>query len=352
MATIKQVADMAQVSTATVSYVLNGTGTVTEPVRRRVLDAVAALDYQPSYAARSLRTRSRTLGLVLPALPGYVADPLLAELLSGISEGAAARGYYVLLATARANEPDATLAARLVRSGRVDGVVLLDLLADDERAAALRAQGVPHVCVGQPADEAASPFVAVDGRQGARLATRHLLGLGHTRVAMIALPSDLADSEPRQQGYADALAEAGAPFDEQLVVEAGRTNADGYAAMQELLGLPEPPDAVLACSDALALGALHALRDAGADVGGDVSLVGWDDAPLAAHTHPPLTTLRYDRPALGAQLAATLIAAAERRHDEPRSTLLPMRLVIRKSTRDARAGQMRPAGAPDASASG
>jgi DNA-binding LacI/PurR family transcriptional regulator len=230
MATIKQVADMARVSTATVSYVLNGTGTVTEPVRQRVLEAAAALDYQPSYAARSLRTHARTLGLVLPALPGYVADPLLAELLSGISEGAAARGYYVLLATARAEEPDAQLAARLVRSGRVDGVVLLDLLADDERAAALRAQNVPHVCAGQPAGAGteASPFVAVDGRQGA------------------------------------------------------------------------------------------------------------DDAPLAAHIHPALTTLRYDRQALGAQLAATLIAVAEHRDDEPRGTLLPMRLVIRKSTRNTR----------------
>jgi LacI family transcriptional regulator/LacI family repressor for deo operon, udp, cdd, tsx, nupC, and nupG len=338
MATIKQVADMARVSTATVSYVLNGTGTVTEPVRQRVLEAAAALDYQPSYAARSLRTHARTLGLVLPALPGYVADPLLAELLSGISEGAAARGYYVLLATARAEEPDAQLAARLVRSGRVDGVVLLDLLADDERAAALRAQNVPHVCAGQPAGAGteASPFVAVDGRQGALLATRHLLGIGHRRVAMIALPSDLADSEPRQQGYAEALEEAGAPFAPELVVEAGRTNADGYAAMQELLGLPEPPDAVLACSDALALGALHALRDADVEVGRDVSLVGWDDAPLAAHIHPALTTLRYDRQALGAQLAATLIAVAEHRDDEPRGTLLPMRLVIRKSTRNTR----------------
>jgi DNA-binding LacI/PurR family transcriptional regulator len=338
MATIKQVASMARVSTATVSYVLNGTGTVTEPVRLRVLEAAAALDYQPSYAARSLRTHARTLGLVLPALPGYVADPLLAELLSGISEGAAARGYYVLLATARAEEPDALLAARLVRSGRVDGVVLLDLLADDERAAALREQGVPHVCAGQPSGSAAqaSPFVAVDGRQGAALATRHLLSIGHRRIAMIALPSDLADSAPRQQGYAEALAQAGAAFAEELVVEAGRTNADGYAAMQELLGLPEAPDAVLACSDALAFGALHALRDAGVEVGHDVSLVGWDDAPLAAHTHPTLTTLRYDRQALGAQLAATLIAVAERRDDEPQHTLLPMRLVIRKSTRNAR----------------
>ncbi|MBC8074900.1 MAG: substrate-binding domain-containing protein, partial [Chloroflexales bacterium] len=191
---------------------------------------------------------------------------------------------------------------------------------------------------GQPADAAtgASPYVAVDGRQGAQLATRHLLSIGHARIAMIALPSDLADSEPRQQGYADALAEAGVRFEEQLIVEAGRTNADGYAAMQELLSLPEPPDAVLACSDTLALGALHALRDAGVEVGRDVSLVGWDDAALAGHTHPPLTTLRYDRPAMGAQLAATLIALAERRDDEPRSTLLPMRLVIRKSTRNTR----------------
>lgn len=332
VATIKQVADMAGVSTATVSYVLNGTGTVTEAVRQRVLQAVAALDYQPSYAARSLRTRSRTLGLVLPATPGRLADPLLAELLSGLTEAAAERGYYLLLATAGPQEPEERLCQRLARSGRVEGVVLLDIGADDGRAAFLREQGVAHVCAGPLPDEVDSLCVAVDGRAGARLAVGHLLHSGYRRVGLIALPPELADSEPRYQGYCDALEAAGLPVDPELIVEAGRSHNDGYAAMQELLGLPEPPDAVLACSDELAFGALHASGDAGLEVGRDLGLMGWDDAPLAAHSHPPLTTLYASRQQLGAELARLLISAIEGRSVGPRHVTLPMRLVVRKST--------------------
>ncbi len=332
MATIKQVADLAGVSTATVSYVLNGTGTVTEAVRQRVLQAAATLDYQPSYAARSLRTRSRTLGLVLPATPGRLADPLLAELLSGLTEAAAAGGYYLLLATAEQDEPEGRLCQRLARSGRVDGVVLLDLSADDERVQFLRDQGVPHVCAGPLPDHIDSPCVAVDGRGGAMLAVRHLLHQGYQQIGLIALPSELADSEPRYSGYCQALEEAAHAVEPQLIVEAGRSHSDGYAAMQELLGLPEPPDAVLACSDELAFGALHAIQDAGLDVGSDMGLMGWDDAPLAAHSHPTLTTLRVPRQRLGAQLAELLVASIERQTVKSWHITLPMRLVIRKST--------------------
>jgi len=332
VATIKQVADLAGVSTATVSYVLNGTGTVTEAVKQRVLQAVATLDYQPSYAARSLRTRSRTLGLVLSATPGRLADPLLAELLSGLAEAAAALGYYLLLATAERDEPEERLCQRLARSGRVEGVVLLDLTLDDGRVVFLRQQGVHHVCAGPLPAEVDSLCVAVDGRGGALLAVRHLLHSGYRRLGLIALPSELADSEPRYSGYCAALEGADLEVDPQLIVEAGRGHGDGYAAMQELLGLPEPPDAVLACSDELAFGALHAIEDAGLEVGRELGLMGWDDAPLAAHSHPPLTTLHASRQQFGAQLAHLLVASIEGKSIEQRHVVLPMRLVVRKST--------------------
>src|SRR5215212_968267 len=133
-ATIKQVAALADVSTATVSYVLNGTGTVTEATRQRVMDVVARLNYQPSHAARSMRGRSYTLGLTLPALPGR-------------SDAAALRGYYLLLATAGA-ESEAELCMNLARTGRVDGLLLLDMQVDDERARTLCEANIPHACAG------------------------------------------------------------------------------------------------------------------------------------------------------------------------------------------------------------
>ena len=211
-------------------------------------------------------------------------------------------------------------------------MVLRDILVADERVSFLQAQGVPHVCAGPLPVGSPNLSVAVDGRAGASVAVRHLIALGHQRIGLIALPSEFADSEPRYAGYLDALEAAGVNTDPQWIVEAGRTQEDGYAAMQALLELPEPPDAVLACSDELAFGAMHALRDAGLEVGRDVSLVGWDDAPLAAHTHPPLTTLRVSRRKMGAHLAQLLIAAIEQRDKQLSSITMSVRLVVRKST--------------------
>lgn len=332
VATIKQVAKQAGVSAATVSYVLNGTGTVTEATRQRVLAAVHALDYQPSFAARSLRGRSHTLGLALPAMPGRLADPALAEVLASLADSATERGYQLLLAAPDGERSGTELCRSLARTGRVDGLVLLDMQVGDERAAALCELDFPHVCAGPAPDGCSSSSVVVDGADAAAQAVRHLLGLRHNRIGMIQLPSDLAETEPRYLGYVETLQAAGVEADPQLVVEAGRREEDGYQAMQELLGLPDPPTAVLACSDELALGAMHALYDASHDVGGDVSLVAFDDTPIAAHTHPPLTALRQPRAKVGMQLAHLLIEAIEQRESPPQHVVLNARLIVRKST--------------------
>lgn len=335
-ATIKQVANLARVSTATVSYVLNGTGTVTPETRQRVLDAVAELNYQPSHAARSLRGRSYTLGLALQALPNRLADPALAEVLAGFTDAAAQRNYHLLLATPAADQTEADFCLTLARTARVDGLLLFDTRVDDERVALLRSAGVPHVCAGPAPAGEGTPSVAIDGRAGAIQAVNHLLAHGHRRISLIQLPSELTESEPRYLGYVDALTEAGITIDPQLIVEAGRAEEDGYQAMNELLSLPQPPTAVLACSDELAFGAMHALYDAGLQVGTDISIVGFDDLPLAAHCHPPLTTLRQPRRKLGEHLAATLIAAIEDRNRQPESLTLGTRLIVRRSTGTSR----------------
>lgn len=328
--TIKQVAQMASVSTATVSYVLNGTGTVAEATRKRVLTAVDALGYQPHHAARSMRGRSQTLGLMLPARNDRLADPAYTEMLAGLAEAVAKRGYFLLIAKADSEEEEPHLCVSLAQTGRVDGVVLLDLRVDDPRALALSAAGIPHVCAGPAPRGSAS--VAIDGYGGAQQAVAHLVGLGHQRIGLIQLPSELAESEPRYQGYVAALAEAGIASDPELIVEAGLREQDGYQAIGELLDLPDPPTAVLACSDDLAFGALHALHDAELRVGVDISLVGFDDLPLAAHTQPPLTTLRQPRRALGEQIGEALHAAVLDRTTPARNVVLTPRLVVRRSS--------------------
>ncbi|NTW03791.1 MAG: LacI family transcriptional regulator [Oscillochloris sp.] len=332
MATIKDVAERAHVSTATVSYVLNGTGTVTEATRQRVMAAAAALNYQPNHAARSLRSRSHTLGLVLPARLKQLSDPALAELLDGLASAAAARGYFLLLASAGLAQPEELLGEQLLRGGRVDGLVLLDLRVDDLRVSHLLRLEAPMVCVGPPQAGQGCPCVGLDSYAGARSVVGHLLALGHRRIAQISLPSNLAESELFFQGYADALAEAQVELDPAYTVESGVTQDDGVAAMQELLALPDPPTAVFAASDALAFGAMHALRDAGIEVGREISLVGCGDVSLAAHMHPALTTLRAPRHALGMALAHRLIALVERQGVDSLDTLLGMQLIVRRTT--------------------
>ncbi len=329
---MKDVAERAGVSTATVSYVLNDVGGVTEATRQRVLAAIADLNYQPNYAARSLRSRSRTLGLMLPALDVRLSNPTLAEIIAGLTEAAAAQGYYLLLATANADQSEATLAEQLVRTGRVDGVALFDIQVDDDRASYLHECGVPLVCAGPlPAGSPVS-CVAVDAGAGARVAMQYLLGLGHSRIGLIMPPSNLATSDRAGQGYVDALTAAGYAIDPALMVEAGTARDTGITATEELLELPAPPTALLACSDELAFGAMHALRDAGLEVGRDVAVVGFDDVPMAAYVHPPLTAMHAPRHALGVQMAQTLIDAIEGRAAVPTHTLLEMRLMVRKST--------------------
>ncbi|MFQ3682807.1 LacI family DNA-binding transcriptional regulator [Roseiflexus sp.] len=331
-ATIKQVAQRAGVSVATVSYVLNGTGVVTDETRQRVLDAVAELNYQPQYAARSMRGRSHTLGVTLPSHPGRLAEPALAELMSGLADAAAARGYFLLLATAEADQDETELCLSLARTRRVDGLVLLDMQVNDARAQALAAAGVPHVCAGPPPSGIDSPAVVIDVHTAAIDATRYLLGLGHRRIGLIQLPSELALSEPIVNGYRQALTDAGLSFDATLVVESGRSEEDGYQAMTELLASSNPPTAVLAGSDELAFGAMHALTDARLVVGRDVALVGFDDLPLATHVNPPLTTVRQPRRAQGQQLAILLDDAILKRNVGARTVMLSAHLIIRRSS--------------------
>ncbi len=324
MATIKQVAAAAGVQPATVSYVLNGTGSVSAATRDRVLAAAAELKYSPSFSARSLKQqRSRTLGLML--LPANAGDRLT-MVLGGLAQGAALKGYDLLL-TASGQDELATY-AQLHRSRRVDGIVLLDARQDDERIPFVRELGIPYVCAGRPGGDSA--FVAIEGEAGTIEALAHLIVLGHERIGLITPPLELALAAEQDIGYRAALAEAGLPFDEQLVVEGGETEGEGYAAANDLLSLPEPPSAILAGSAALAFGALHAAHDAGLQVGKDLALIVFDDPPFAAHVAPPLTAVRLPLANVGRELANVLVAAIDGRK-QPHSVLLQAQLIVRQS---------------------
>jgi len=329
MTTIKQVAAAAGVQPATVSYVMNGTGSVSAATRERVLAAVAALNYAPSHLGRSLqRKHSRTLGLVLPS---GRTDERVATLLRGVADGAAEVGYDLLL-HAQGRDVEQTY-ADLHRSRRVDGVVILDVRQDDERVRVARGLGLPYICAGQPDDD--SPYVAIDVAAGTIEALAHLIVLGHERIGLLTPPLDLALATEQDAAYRGALEEAGIGFDEQLVLEGGTTESEGYQAASELLALPERPTAILAGSAALAFGTMLAAHDAGLRIGHDVALVVFDDPPAAAHMAPPLTAVRQPIYSVGRELVLGLVRLVEA-EQQPRAVLLQPQLIVRRSCGYAR----------------
>ncbi|HEU0242482.1 MAG TPA: LacI family DNA-binding transcriptional regulator [Candidatus Limnocylindrales bacterium] len=331
-ATSADVAARAGVSRTTVSFVLNGRvdAGIPEETRRRVEDAARELGYHPHGAAKALAGgASHTIGLVLRQSPDQVSvDALLAETLWGIGSEAHLGGYRVLVEPL---SPGERHYSDLVTSQRVDGLIVSGPRSDDEELAALVNGGFPIIVQGS-LPSLAVPSVDVDNRAGARTAVDHLLGLGHRRIACITnAPLAYTAAADRLAGYRDALEAASVPYAPELVVEGAFDAASGWTAMADLLGRAPDMTAVFVASDIVAFGALRAVREAGRRVPGDISVVGFDDIPLARHFDPPLTTIRLPARDLGAAAGRALVERLAGRAGMER-TLLPTELVVREST--------------------
>ncbi|HDN79776.1 MAG: LacI family transcriptional regulator [Chloroflexi bacterium] len=328
------VARKAGVSRTTVSFVLNNVpgARISEETRRRVLKAARELGYFPNAAARSLVSqKTRTIGLVLCQTPDQVFhDAFLPEVLHGISDVMRPAGYRVLVEPVEdVTRPNAYI--DLVLEQRIDGLILSGPRSDDAELPQLKEEGFPVILLGQ-LPGAGFPSVDVDNVEGARIAVEHLISLGHTRIGIITnAPPQYTGSAHRLEGYRLALAAHGIPFDENLVCYGNFTEGSGYRAMNELLGLANPPTAVFVASDLVAFGVLAAIRDRGLLVPRDIAVVGFDDVRMARYVTPPLTTVRLPAYELGQTAAQILVNWLEKGKEPPKLTLLPTELVIRKS---------------------
>jgi LacI family transcriptional regulator len=329
--TSADVAALAKVSRTTVSFVLNGRldAKIRPETAARVLAAAEELGYHPHAGARQLAGGiSRTLGLVLRQSPAQVAgDAMLAEIIRGVSRAARAADHRIIV---EALEPGEGSYADLVRSSRTDGLIIDGPRIDDPELAFLVADGFPIVIQGTIPGLSA-PSVDVDNYDGARKAVAHLIGLGHRSIACITnAPLAYTASAERLAGYRAALEAADLPYDSDLIGEGAFDAPSGNQAMQAVLGRCQPT-AVFAASDVVALGAIAALRAAGISVPDQVSVVGFDDIPVAAFIDPPLTTVRLPAHELGLAAGRALLDRIAGRPVEPR-TLLPTELVIRASS--------------------
>ena len=331
--TSADVASEAGVSRTTVSFVLNGRTDVKIPeeTRRRVIDAAERLGYHPHAPARQLAGgRSHILALVLRQSPEQIAaDAVLAETLRGLATAARSKGFRVMVDPLPVDGSAASYAG-LLRSQHADGLIISGPRIDDPQLLDLVRDGFPIVLQGTlPGLDVAS--VDVDNVAGARGAVEHLLALGHRRIACITnAPLVYTAAQERLEGYRQALSSAGLPIDDALVESADFDAPSGHAAMARLLERASFGAAFVA-SDVVALGAIGALREAGRRIPDDVSVVGFDDIPLAAYFDPPLTTVRLPAFELGQAAGRALLD----RIGDPAATeraLLPTELIVRAST--------------------
>jgi LacI family transcriptional regulator len=335
MATIHEVAKLSGVSVATVSRVFNGYTDVREETRRRVLATARELDYAPSAAARTLvRRRSQLIGVILFTEEySDLQHPFFLEVLVGLKHALGAQSYDLMLFAREQPGADGSHAfARRARHHRVDGVVVLAVDdAEDPELGKLLESETPVVAVDLVVNGPRATYVASDNVEGARLAVRHLHGLGHTRIATIAGRSHTKPAADRLLGYRAELQELGVERLPELEAAGDFYLRSGEEAMRGLLALDEPPTAVFAASDMMAVGAMRAIEQAGLRCPGDVAIVGFDDIQLAEYLTPPLTTIRQDKRGLGAAAARSLVQMIEDPGSAPPASMLPVELVARSS---------------------
>ncbi len=329
------VARRAGVSRATVSYVLNGLTDgrvpISEETRQRVLNAIAELGYEPDARAQALRSgNTKTIALIVPDL----RNPHFCEYATGIEEAARAAGYHLLLSSTTLNDEYAVDMFKDLARRRIDGLIIASsfILESDEAQATfaqIRKRGLPIV---ELSENYGVDFVSADYRKATAEVMSYLLSLGHQRIGMIYGVGGHELGQDRLQPYLDALQKANIPTETGLMAECGPTIDDGYQAALTLLDTPSRPTALLVINDLLAIGVVRASADLRLRIPNDLSVVSYDNIPMASFLVPRLTTVTKDAPALGKQ-AFELLLTRIQNPDLPRQQIRkPARLLIREST--------------------
>ncbi len=330
--TIRDVAAKAGVSHQTVSRVINDSERVLPETRAKVEVAIEALNFRPNAIARFMaHGRTRTLACLSPNLSDYT----FARLIEGAETEARQHGYFLFSASAPDETTFGDLVHELVDSRRTEGLLVFNPFADERHA--LLPEGVPTVFAGaRPRPETPTPAsvgsVALNDVEAARIATRHLIELGHRQIVCFTGPPPEDCVQDRCQGFRESLLEAGIAFELDMIVEGDWSASTGYDALQHLFTIGKMPTAIFSQNDRIAIGAMRAARDLGLSIPGQLSVIGVDDMPLASYFDPPLTTVRQDMFAIGREAARLLICAIEDPEAPRQQMQLPAELVVRNST--------------------
>lgn len=332
MATIKDVALQAGVSVTTVSHVVNDTRHVSAKVRERVELAIRELGYVPNAMARSLKSNTTsTLGMLIP----NSSNPYFAEIVRIVEDRCFGAGYTLVLCNTDDEPRRQSVYLQVLAERRIDGLIVVSTGADEDDSLATQLRGlrIPTVLVDREIADPACDLVETAHMQGGLLAVRHLLSLGHKRIACIGGPLGVTSSEQRIEGWRMALAETGsAPNADALLWRGGFTSQGGYEAMHAILRTEQKPSAVFVCNDLMAIGALRAAHESGVRVPDELSIVGFDDIELSAYTSPPLTTVAQPKERIGALAVDMLLERMGGKRRDARKVVLQPELRVRAST--------------------
>jgi DNA-binding LacI/PurR family transcriptional regulator len=325
--TMKDVAERVGVSVQTISAVINDKPGITQETRARVLEAVQQLGYRPYSVARSLRTgRTRTIALIV----SDIANPSFATMASAAEDYAHTFGYSLLVFNTHDDSERENSYIRTASQSWIDGVLFVSAADQMTSLDAFQAANIPPVAIDRIPEHYDGPSVTLDNVHAGCIAAEHLMNLGHTRIAHISGPMKLRLARERRNGFLQALADKG--LTPGMVNEGDWTCASGYAAMQQLLQSHPRPTAVFAANDRMAIGAIHAISEAGLSVPEDISIVGLDDIEVAAYQIPPLTTIRQPFSELGTRAVRLLLEIIESGQASQRQIVIDPLLVARQST--------------------
>jgi LacI family transcriptional regulator len=348
---IKDVAEYANVSTATVSHVINQTRFVSDETRDRVLAAIETLHYQPSAIARGLATNAtRTIGLIV----SDITNPFFTAVTRGVEDEINRHGFHTILSNTDEDPEREDEYLRLLSARQIDGLIIAPARAHSERLLSISESGIPIVLIDRAATGVPAPLVSVDNEGGAYLAVKHLLELGHRRIGILMGMETISTHVMRLNGYKRALTEAGLTIDETLIARTDNwlylPHANGIAstppkaltnfqmtpstfnALQHLLDLPSRPTAIFVTNNQMTLGTLFALKERKLRCPDDISIISFDDHDWAPLFDPPITVVRQPTYHLG-QTAANLLMRLIHGEEVEYPSPLPVEFMERESCR-------------------
>lgn len=331
--TLKDIALKVGKSITTVSRALNDYDDISDDTKQLVRKTADEMGYIPNATAQRLQKRTTdTIGLILPTFGPRFSDPFFSEFLTGVGNQASEMGFDMLVSTRSPGDQEMQSYRSDVATHRVDGFIIVRTRCDDARIAFLRQSGFPFAAFGRVLGEVDFPFVDEDGGYGLALIIEHLVELGHHRIAIISAPQDLTFTHHRLEGARSALKQHGLEIDADYIQVGDLTQRGGYESAQRLLDLSQPPTAMVAFNDLMAIGAMSAAQARDLSVGKQISITGFDNIPMAEHAHPPLTTVDQPIYQIGRRVCELLIRKIRGNPNDEHQILLKPTLIVRRST--------------------